>query len=171
MPYRRLVQQLNGETVHKVYVYEPETGKLWRKTVASGMKRAGTPSHDDARGHVTLITQFAGRSRPVSHIIWLYMTGEWPTLDVEHKDLNPLNNRWDNLRLATRSQNMANIKVTRRSKSGVKGVFWDKARYKWGAYITHNYKVRNLGRYDKIEDAKAAYDKAARELFGEFARS
>lgn len=91
-------------------------------------------------------------------------------LDVDHKNGNGLDNRKCNLRVCSRSSNNANAKISRRNRSGFKGVCWDSSRNKWGAQIGFNGKKYHLGRFDKIENAVSAYNKKAKELFGEFVR-
>lgn len=85
----------------------------------------------------------------------------------DHIDRNGVNNRRDNLRLATSSQNGANR--FRKNKSGFRGVYWYPRYSKWSTQIRVEGKLHNLGYFtDKIEAAKA-YNKAAEEHFGEFA--
>lgn len=106
-----------------------------------------------------------------AHILaYLYMKGVFPLCDIDHRDTNRSNNSWGNLRLATRSQNMANGPIRKNNTSGAKGVSWYKTRNKWNAYITVDYKRKNLGYFDDIEKAKLAYRNAAVLYFGEFAR-
>lgn len=86
---------------------------------------------------------------------------------VDHIDGDKLNNCRSNMRLCSNSQNLANrpgIKGRR-----LKGVMWDKARKKFRAAITVNYKAIFLGRFDSERDAAIAYNSAAVEHFGEFA--
>ncbi len=90
---------------------------------------------------------------------------------VDHKNMNGLDCRRSNLRVATKSQNMANRGPARNNKSGLKGVFFDKARGKWQASIGVQCRVYHLGRYHTKELAAAAYDAAAVRFFGEFART
>jgi hypothetical protein len=90
--------------------------------------------------------------------------------EVDHKNGNPLDNRRSNLRIATRSQQGANQRTSRRLY-GLKGVHWDKEARKWKVEIRINGKLRNLGRFalgDEVEAARA-YDRAAVEAWGEFA--
>lgn len=93
-------------------------------------------------------------------------------LDCEHWDLNRANNQKANLRASTRSQNMANT----RSRSGLskyKGVSLlkrEKLKKPWLAYLRHNYKQYHLGYFSTQEEAAEAYNKKAKELFGQFAR-
>jgi hypothetical protein len=92
-------------------------------------------------------------------------------MDTDHINGDKLDNRRENLRVCTRSQNMQN--TTRRSDntSGYKGVDWDKENGKWRAEIKVDSRRINLGRYDSAEEAALAYDRAAREYHGEFANT
>ena len=90
--------------------------------------------------------------------------------DVDHINGDPLDNRKENLRICTRSQNCQNKSVRADSKSGFKGV--DQRATRFRAYIGDpNRKNRhiNLGSYSTPEEAARAYDKKATELHGEFA--
>ena len=91
---------------------------------------------------------------------------------VDHIDGNGLNNQRANLRLATQSQNLANSSG-RPHSSKYKGVFWSKdERYKrrWWARIKKNGKSTHLGIFATEEEAAAAYNQAAIEMFGDFSR-
>lgn len=90
--------------------------------------------------------------------------------DVDHVNLNRYDDRKQNLRLATCPQNCSNQGKRSDNTSGYKGVTWHKVIGKWIAQIASNKKHSHLGTFtDPIEAAKA-YDKAAKELHGEFAR-
>ena len=89
---------------------------------------------------------------------------------IDHINMNTLDNRKCNLRLCNKSENGCNRDRPINNKSGYKGVSWDKKRKKWRAYITKNRKRYELGSFSKIQEAYAAYCKAAKELHGEFAR-
>lgn len=87
---------------------------------------------------------------------------------VDHKDGNGLNNRRNNLRVCTTSQNHQNRRRTFGS-SRYKGVHWNKKGKKWAAAITDKGKYKFLGHFDDEAEAAKAYDRKAKELFGEFA--
>lgn len=89
--------------------------------------------------------------------------------DVDHIDGNSLNNRRANLRVATRSQNMANSELQPNNTSGFKGVYWNDVTRRWTAHIMVNRQRHFLGYYDLPEDAAIAYNHAAKAEFGEFA--
>ena len=90
-------------------------------------------------------------------------------LEVDHIDGNKLNNQKSNLRIATRSQNAMNVGITKRNKSGYKGVSWHKCSNKWEVRIRINGKKLHLGLFINKEDAAKAYNDAAKLHHGEFA--
>lgn len=101
----------------------------------------------------------------------LWMTGLFPSGDVDHKNLHRSDDRWINLRLASRSQNKANARAQKGKTVPLKGVSWDRQRRKYYASIRVNNRSINLGRYARAEDAHAAYVAAAIKFFGQFARA
>lgn len=87
---------------------------------------------------------------------------------VDHANGNPLDNRRENLRIATHQQNTWNRRMSRNNTSGFKGVI-SVHTGRFTAQIGKDSKVYHLGTYDTAEDAAMAYDDAAVEMFGEFA--
>jgi hypothetical protein len=89
---------------------------------------------------------------------------------VDHKDWDTLNNRRENLRVASNSQNMRHSKARKSSTHGFKGVTWFNSPQKWGARIITNSKGRIfLGLAGSKIEAARVYDKAAIREHGEFA--
>ncbi len=101
-------------------------------------------------------------------IIWAMCVGEWRN-GIDHKNRNYLDDRIENLRIATQSQNNANSTLRSDNSSGYKGVSWDKANDKWSVCISVNGRHIRVGRFIDIEEARLAYLDAARRYFGEFA--
>lgn len=96
-----------------------------------------------------------------------FLTG-WPMVD--HRSGDGLDNQRSNLRPATPAQNAANQPLYRNNTSGYKGVTWREDLRRWRAKIKAGGRQIHLGYFDRADDAARAYDAAAFELFGEFAR-
>lgn len=88
----------------------------------------------------------------------------------DHADGNGLNNQRHNLRAANSSQNSGNMGLPRHNTSGFKGVSWDRSKNKWQANIRIFGRQKNLGRFSSPALAALAYDAAAANHFGKFAR-
>jgi hypothetical protein len=88
--------------------------------------------------------------------------------EVDHRNGNGLDNRRDNLRVATQSQNAKNRRVSSINKSGVSGVFWHNGKQRWIARIQVDRK-RIERAFHKKEDAINARHDAAKKHFGDFA--
>lgn len=88
---------------------------------------------------------------------------------VDHRNRDPLDNRRENLRVATKAENMRNRGATVSSTSGFKGVTWDKYRQKYKAQIKVDYRNIFLGRFNDMKEAAKAYNDAALHYFGGFA--
>jgi len=89
---------------------------------------------------------------------------------VDHINGNTLDNRKENLRLATNQQNAVNSRKPKNNTSGLKGVIFYPKQNRWRAFIKFNYKQIHLGMFGTKEEAHAAYCAKAIELYGEFAR-
>lgn len=100
-------------------------------------------------------------------IIWKIMTGLDPVDEIDHIDRNGLNNKWSNLREATREQNCRNEGNKRNNTSGIKGVSFHFG--KWRARINLYGSEISLGRYDTQEEARLAYHDGIAKLHGDFA--
>ncbi len=90
-------------------------------------------------------------------------------LDVDHRNMNTLDNHKSNLRLATKSETKMNQGLRVDNTSGTKGVFWQENGKLWRIRITIDGKRFNKSSYDKEEAIKIA-DSLRNELHGEFAR-
>ena len=101
-------------------------------------------------------------------LAWLLTYGEPVPSEIDHRDGNRSNNRIDNIRAATRADNLANNRTRRDSTTGVKGVY--PMRGKFQAYIRRHKQRYYLGIFDTLEEASAARREAAERLHGEFAR-
>lgn len=121
----------------------------------------------------TIAKVYAQRSRrdggsPMMHRSIIEYNGP---MQVDHINGDGLDNRRCNLRLCSRSENMANQEIGIGNTSGRKGVTWHKRDAVWQAQLKVNGKMLYLGSFPDLDQAKAAYDRAAREAFGQFWRA
>lgn len=156
------------QRLHEIIDYDPETGSfVW------AMSRVACRKGDPC-GRINQFSGYheIGADYGLYHahmIAWAMMTGEWATTDIDHINRVRADNRWCNLRLATRTQNSGNEGLRSNNTSGYKGVTLDVRSGLWRAQIRLNGKKTNLGRFETKEEAAAAHDEAAIKSFGEFA--
>jgi len=110
-----------------------------------------------------------GKKYKAHRLAWLHTHGEWPGGDIDHANGCPLDNRMSNLRIATNPQNQAN-RLRDHDKTTPKGVRATRSG-RFVARITVNNQSIYLGIFDSAEEAQAAYLKASKEHYGEFARA
>lgn len=162
---------LSQSILKELVYYSPETGTfVWAKA-RPGCRKGAACGRISHHGYHEI--GINGRLWRANRLAWLYMTGELPPhdIDVDHINLDKADNRWANLRLATRSQNSANVALRSCNTSGRSGVVWESGRKKWRAQLRINGKKANLGRFDTFEEAAARVDKVAREQWGEYWRA
>lgn len=144
---------------------DKRTWKIWNTRWAGQEAGALCVGKTDSRWCLT--TTWNPNRR--SHIVWALHRGEYPSDQIDHRDHDSLNDRIENLRVATQSQNMANTRRLKSNKTGYKGVHFKKDKNKYVARISDQGRTKFLGYFSTPQEAHAAYVKAARELFGEFA--
>lgn len=109
----------------------------------------------------------AGRKQQLLH--WMIIGKPFYPYETDHKDQDKLNNRKDNLRHCTSSQNEINKKLRKNNTSGYTGVLWRKDTQKWSVSLGYQGKQIRLGCYQTKEKAAKVYNKAVVRLFGEYA--
>ncbi len=159
---------ITAEHVRERLEYFPSTGVFRWKTNRNS-KRVGDVAGTNV---VTAIKiHIAGKVYMAHRLAWLYMTGNFPEDLIDHINLNPLDNRWDNLRAADKRQNAHNCGIRSDNSSGFKGVCWDKRVGKWRADIRLSNTRKHLGMFEDPKAAHDAYVVAAIKYFGEYGRS
>ena len=151
----------------ETFCYNPKTGALTNR-ISRGSRApkgstVGTPAGSNYKGDSPFSFWFLGRKHYVHRVAWAISYGYWP-LEIDHIDRNPQNNRLDNLREVTRSENQRNQGIYKNNTSGVTGVYQTKKGYgRWYAQISINGITRSLGGYacqfDAICARKAAENK------------
>ena len=143
--------------------YDPDTGIFTRRVCRGGRAISGSVANAERKDGYHLVcvdshTYYAHR------LAVFYMTGTWPEELVDHINGVRGDNRWHNLRVASRSENAQNIIKPKHNTSGLIGAQWNKQAGKWRSEIWINNKAKFLGYHPTAEAAHAAYLKAKDEL-------
>lgn len=161
---------LTPDRLRKLVDYDPASGLFHhRDPVGMRVKPGDAAGFVNDRGYVLIVVD--GRKYRAHHLAWFYVHGRWPVGKLDHRDRNRSNNRIDNLREATNSQNQANRAKQSNNTSGFKGVYWIASAGKWLAKIVHKGKQHHLGLHATPEAAHDAYRRGAERIHGEFARA
>lgn len=156
-----VMNMLTQQRLKELIQYDPVTGKFYRPT-KSGAKECGTASTHSNKQYLRIWV--AGKLYYAHRLAWLYMTGAFPKDQIDHIDGNGLNNVFTNLRDVTCQVNNKNRRLSSNNSSGITGVHWCEERQKWVSQIKHFGKIKHLGRFNEIEDAKGAREQACEEL-------
>jgi HNH endonuclease/AP2 domain len=160
---------LTAERLRQLLDYDPETGIFRWRIARQGVRVGAAAGSLNGRGYRQ--TQIDGQLYPAHRLAWLYVYGEWPTIDIDHINGIQGDNRLANLRLATKSQNRANARRHKNNTSGYEGVYLDRRNGRFLAQIGFNGHRKYLGLFDTPELAHQAYCAAAQKYHGEFARA
>ena len=168
---------LSHEELVNLIEYCPEAGivrwKVSNHRVSAGDVLGSTTSAT-ANGKTYARVKIAQKTYRLHRIIWFYMTKTWPTDCIDHIDGNSLNNKWNNLRLATYAENGKNIKVNPRNKTGIRGLCKRGSIY-WHASITSDgrqyqkvFEQTQEGKEKAIAWLKAMRSELHKEFSSEF---
>lgn len=144
---------LTQAQLKKELLYYPVEG-AFVSLVTRGPRRAGSLAgslNPDGYRDISI----GGKTFGAHRLAFLYMVG-WMPVEVDHENHIRDDNRWTNLRPATKTSNQQNVPIQLNNTSGATGVSRDKSRDGWRAYVGFNGKQIFLGRFDKFEDAVAA---------------
>lgn len=157
---------LTQDDVKKMFDYR-DGNLYWKTTKRTNFigKRVG---YLQPNGYTRV--NIKGNLKYLHRLIFLYHYGHWPKDQIDHIDGDPSNNRIENLREATNTQNNYNKTKYSRNTSGYKGVSWNKSAKKWEAYVTIDGERKYLGIYEDMQDAVQIASNARRVLHVEFAK-
>ena len=155
------------ERLKELLSYDPDTGLFTWRVARGKAARGSVAGYLRPDGYLEI--RLDERAYYAHRLAWLYTKGVWPPRKLDHEDLNKANNREGNLRLATNSQNSGNTGLNSRNTSGYKGVK-QLPNGRFVAQIGRHGRMYHLGMYANAFEAVAAYEAAAVEHYGEFAR-
>jgi hypothetical protein len=157
------------EELREYLDYAPETGILrWKRQ--RGRAIAGRIAGQQPREDGYCRLKILGRSVYAHRVAFALANGRWPQQYCDHINGDRSDNRARNLREATAAENAHNAKTSANSKSGAKGVYFDKHAKRWRARVAHKRRYYYCGSHDTAAQAQEAVCRKRAELHGEFAR-
>jgi len=168
----KTMQQSIDDWVKENLRYDPETGYLWWTKRVKGRPFDKPAGNLNTIGYIVISCRHEGADKRfyAHRLAWFLHHETWPKDQIDHINNLRDDNRLVNLREATNAENTKNLKARKGGTSKYKGVSWFKRHCKWLARIGVNHKRIFLGYYDNEEEAALAYNKAALEYFGEYAK-
>lgn len=161
------INTLSAADIRSLVYYDPKAGTFTWKQDRGRLAKAGEAAGMIRSSGYRQI-KFGGKNYQAARVAWIYMTGEWPSEEIDHINGDPSDDRFSNLRPATRQQNCCN-RVFTKTQSGVHGV----RRHRNGTYdvrIAYDGKTYYLGTFATLADAIGARGDAQRRLYGSFSR-
>ena len=130
---------ITQERLREVLEYTPDTGDFtWLNPTSFRVRQGDVAgySHKTQDGKTYIQTSIDGVKHYGHRLAWFYMTGQFPTEQIDHINGDSTDNRWCNLREVSHVGNSKNQKLRSTNSSGVTGVYWSESRQKWCASIT-----------------------------------
>ncbi len=156
-------EALGADRLKELLSYNPDTGEFLWLVSGGGVAAGRVAGRRHGKGYRAVTV--TGRLYLAHRLAWLYVHGEWPEDEIDHKNGVRDDNRIANLREANKSQNQGNQRKARTdSYTGLLGASWERGGNKFRAQIRLNGKKKHLGLFNTAEEAHAAYIKAKREL-------
>ena len=153
---------LTAAYANSLFTYNPETGHLLFRVITKWHKAGGHAGGiQRTRTNKYLQVWIHGRLYKVHRVIWLMVTGRWPSTQIDHIDGDGTNNKLNNLRDVTNRTNCQNQRQSRNNTTGTTGVYCSGS--KWRVYIGVNGRDVYLGSFTNKDDAIAARQTASVE--------
>lgn len=159
--------QLGENELKEFLYYEPDTGNFyWKKAPSNRVKVGDIAGSVMSHGYRTI--GFKGKEYLAHRLAFLFVEGVIPD-EVDHKNGDPSDNSWNNLRKATRSENNQNTRIPKNNKSGSKNVYYRKDRDTYSVSLMVNGKTIRLGCYEDKELADLVAIEAREKYHKQFA--
>ena len=143
---------LTHQELKNLLEYDKNTGNFFWKESRGNIKKGSLAGTNKKNWYVDI--KINKTLYKAHRLAWLYVYEKWPSNYIDHINQIKNDNRIENIRDVSFSENRQNITLFKNNKLGVKGVCWDKLQKKYHVQISHNKKVIHLGYFKSIEEAK-----------------
>lgn len=159
--------KLDWDVLTALLSYCPDTGIFtWKDSRRGAVIKGSIAGGSDSNGYITI--KLNGIKYYAHRLAWFYCFKEWPIYLLDHIDEIKYNNRLDNLREATHSQNAHNTGITVNNTTGFKGVAFHKASGKYQAQLVLKGRTKYLGLFTTAKEASEYRNSIAKQEFKEF---
>lgn len=146
---------ITQKRLKEVFDYNGETGMFtWKITKSSKSIKGNLAGSVSDKGYLTV--RIDGGFYRLHRLAWLYITGSHPEGQIDHIDRNKTNNKFNNLRITSNTENCRNKTMNKSNTTGVTGIYWRKSTKKWQVSIKVNYKSVHIGCFNNLKDAITA---------------
>jgi len=145
---------LSQDLLKEMFDYDPDSGVFIAKVTVNQRKKGDVVGSIGNDGY--LYTLINNKLYYLHRLAFLYMEGKLPPGQVYHRDKNKINNSWNNLKHSTNQENQRNLSIRADNTSGITGISWHKDVNKWQANIKVNGKLKHLGHFNKLKEARIA---------------
>ena len=145
--------------------YDRNTGNFWRARDSARTKIGYAVGYKNQDGY--MVAKIGCRRYMLHRVAWLIEYGAWPEGEIDHINGNRADNRIENLRVVSRSQNMMNSRAKSTNKLGIKGVR-QMPNGMFQARITRDRKCHHLGTFSSFQEATRAWQAAADQIHGDY---
>lgn len=164
-----MYEMISEKRIKELLNYCPNTGLFTWNVNFNKLRKSGyLAGHLMKSGYIQI--GLDGKRYYAHRLAWIYCNGEWPINFIDHINMDRSDNRIENLREASVSENMRNRRKTISNTSGYKGVTWSRKQGKWQAQIGMDYKNIKIGFFEDPKEAHEAYCNAASKIHEKFAR-
>ena len=157
---------ISKQDVEKLLSYDPASGSFFHRVGHRDVKPGDIAGCLGRQGYIHL--KIKGKRYFAHRVAWLLTYGHWPVGDTDHINQNKSDNRIENLREATRSQNKMNHPARRDSLTHCRGITPRPQHGNYQVRIQVNGKRLHIGVFKQLADAARAYDEAAKRYHGDF---
>jgi len=148
------MEKITAETLRRELNYDPDTGVFTRRIARGGQKVGDVAGWLGQNGYRYI--NVAGGKYTAHSLAWLHVYGVWPSLKLDHRNRDRLDNRIANLREASNALNALNSGLRNDNTTGHRGIYWFPRTAKWMACVFDNGRQVHLGYFATKEQAIAA---------------